>query len=202
MGPGNSPWRLFVAVQIGEDVRKNLADLQSRLRKRFANVRWVSPENIHLTLVFLGDVSPEKAPELSSALKESVERIPAFACGVGELGLFGPARAPRVVWVGINEGAAPLLVLHQAVTDRLRTQNLTIETREFAPHLTLGRIKLARDAKGLADALAAEAKAGYGTIRVNSVDLMRSELMPQGPSYTVVSSASLATRVTPQAATP
>ena len=191
-----SSWRLFVAIQIGEDVRQNLAALQARLRKCCPNVRWTTPENIHMTLVFLGDAPAEMAPDISAVLAKAVEAIPAFSFGVGELGLFGPVRAPRIVWVGVNEGAAPLLVLYQSAATQLGTLNLTLETREFAPHLTIGRIKCARDAQGLADAVKAESSPIYGSVRVDSIQLMRSELLPQGVRYQMLSKAVLA-RQTP-----
>lgn len=184
---GGGSRRLFAAVPVGAEVRRNLAALQDRLRRDFPRVKWVPPENIHLTLVFIGDVPAETVPVIAPLLGQAANTVPAFSCATGEAGLFGPARSPRIVWVGINEGVAPLLTLHQAVSERLRTLSITLETREFAPHLTIGRITSGLDAKGLKDILAAEKGAAYGTIAVDRVHLMRSELLPQGPRYTVLS---------------
>lgn len=190
-GETGGPLRLFAAVSIGDEVRLSLGGLQARLRRQYPRVKWVSPDNIHLTLVFIGDVPAETVAAVTPLLEEAAASVPAFSCTVGEAGLFGPARSPRIAWVGISEGAAPLFALHEAVSDRLRTLPITLEKRPFAPHLTIGRIKSRFDAEGLADVLAAEKDTSYGVTSVDRILLMRSELLPQGPRYTVLSEARL-----------
>ncbi|MGD9611769.1 MAG: RNA 2',3'-cyclic phosphodiesterase [Kiritimatiellia bacterium] len=130
--------RLFagVAVAATEPLRRAWTDLQREFRGE--SIRWTRLENLHLTVEFFGATAPERIPALAGALAAAAARVPPFELAWGAGGAFGPARHPRVLWLGV---AAPGLAdLHAAAAAELRAAGWTPEARPFAPHLTLGRI--------------------------------------------------------------
>lgn len=176
--------RVFVAVALNDEVRKNLAEEQARLRCRVGGVKWTPLDTLHLTLVFLGDVFAGQIDDIVRVLDRETAAIPAFDFEVAGLGTFGPVRSPRVVWAGVGRGSDGAGQLQSRIAGGLRELNLTFENRPFNPHLTLGRIKFSRDARGLEKALATPLMSSYGVVRVDRVLLMRSVLRPAGPEYT------------------
>ena len=182
----NTTLRLFIAMDIGDAVRGLLTPEIKHLKKSFPKIKWVSPENIHLTLAFLGDVPGERVEGISRVLDALGELFTPFSMNVTGLGTFGPPRSPRVIRAGIGAGTREAIALQAMLADELRALDFTPETRPFSPHLTIGRVKSSRDAEGLSGKLAASSGTYYGTIRADHLRLMRSELRPQGPIYTVV----------------
>ncbi|MEI6167821.1 MAG: RNA 2',3'-cyclic phosphodiesterase [bacterium] len=183
--------RLFVALDLNEAVRQAIADEQARLKKVTAGVKWVPPELIHLTLVFLGDVFAEQVEGIVRVLDTAAGASPAFPMEIAGLGFFGPRHCPRVIWAGVGKGADQVVTLAARISTGLRGLNLSLESRPFHPHLTLGRVKSAREAEGIEEALSRSGAARYGEVAVDGVLLMRSELLPQGPVYRVMHKASL-----------
>jgi 2'-5' RNA ligase len=189
--PAKGVKRLFIAVDIGDEVRRNLLAEQSILRRDWPAIKWVAVENIHLTLVFLGDVFIEQVPRLVEALDRVAGGTAPFTCGVAGVGTFGSPRAPRVVWAGVTGGRERLAVLQRDVDVAVRALGLRGEERAFTPHLTMARVKWAADAKGLADRLAVAPGKPLGNVAVGAVELIGSELTPKGPVYTVLHTARL-----------
>lgn len=184
-------WRAFIAVDIGHDMRQALARLQDELRRTHPDIKWVLPENIHLTLAFLGDVFPGHRDSLTTGLDSVAGTLRSFTCTVEGLGTFGPPNSPRVVWAGIRQGADQLITMQANVAAMVRQTGLIPEDRAFHPHLTLARVKFPRTARYLEERLAKLATTPFGTISVNSIQLMQSTLRPDGPVYTVVHQSSL-----------
>jgi 2'-5' RNA ligase len=146
-------------------------------------VRWVSHANLHLTLVFIGEVSDSDRPAVSAALEPSFG-VPAFDLRVSGFGSF-PASGPlRVIWMGIAEGVRDLSLLHDEVNRRLVRVGRAGEARLYAPHLTVARVKDARGvtARAARDTVRA-AIAGGGSTRVEHVTLFRSRLSRDGSAY-------------------
>jgi RNA 2',3'-cyclic 3'-phosphodiesterase len=199
--PAKDMVRAFVAVEISAEVRQRLAEEQARLRRIGARVGWVAPENIHLTLAFLGDVFPDKIDGLRAALEAVGAATAPLDYVVAGLGYFGSPRAPRVLWAGVTDGAEALGALQHRVDGALRELGCTLEDRPFKAHLTFGRVRGAsREAAELAARLDAARDVAYGTVAVERVLLMRSELRPAGPVYTVLHAAPVsgtASRLTP-----
>jgi len=182
--------RVFVAVVLGDTVRAALAEAIRLLRKTHPRVKWVAPENIHLTLAFLGEVPVERVEEIGSALEGVAAVSGAFSCAVKGVGWFGSPRSPRVVWAGIPEDPA-LMRLQADVAGALRQLGFTPEDRPFHPHLTMGRVKFSQDAIGLTEILREKRDTDFGAMPVERVLVMRSELRPQGPVYSVLREAVL-----------
>ncbi len=182
--------RVFVAVDIGDDVRVVLGREIEALKKTHSKVKWVAADCIHLTLAFLGEIPEERVPEINGALDEVAALSVVFTCEVKGLGWFGAARLPRVVWAGIKEDPA-LMELQVGVAGALRRLGFVPEDREFHPHLTLGRVKSARDGEGLATVLSGRGDTVLGSMKVDRVLLMKSQLRPRGLEYSVLHEAGL-----------
>lgn len=183
--------RLFVAVELNEEARGSLVAEQARLMRAVGGVKWVPPEMIHLTMVFLGDVFAGQVEGIAAVLDAEAVVTPVFEFEVAGLGAFGPHQRPRVVWAGVGRGAESVGELQGRIDRGLRALNLSLESRPFHPHFTLGRVKSPREARGLADALALPGMKTYGVVPVNRVLLMSSELHPQGPVHALVHAAAL-----------
>ncbi len=182
--------RVFVALDIGDAVRKALVEEVRDLRKTHPRVKWVAPDNIHLTLAFLGDIPGERVGEIGKSLESVASGFEVFECSVKGLGWFGSPRSPRVVWAGMPENAE-LMLLQAGIAEALRQLGYTPEDRPFHPHLTLGRVKFSKDAAGLAGLLQSRADKEIGPFRVDRILTLRSELQPRGPLYSVLHEAAL-----------
>jgi 2'-5' RNA ligase len=132
--------RLFVAVDLPEEVRALLRDLQADLRGRnLGDLRWARPEGIHLTLKFLGDTPAERVPAIREALRGPAAAAPPLRLALGPLGTFG-GRRPRVVWQDVVGDVEPLRRLRDAVEGLLVGMGFPPEGRDYSPHLTLARV--------------------------------------------------------------
>lgn len=182
--------RLFVAFEPPEPVRRRLAAIEAELRRgagRAADeIRWVAPENIHLTIQFLGAVPEERVPGVEAALHAAAASARPLALEVRGAGGFPNARRPRVLWVGLDGDLAPLAALAADVGRRLAPLGFPPEDRPFSPHLTLGRARDGRGAPGLAGALASAAQADGAPWRVGELVLFESHLSPKGPRYEAI----------------
>ena len=181
--------RLFVAIDLPEDVRESLGRLQSDLRRHdLPSLRWTRPEGVHLTLKFLGETPASSLPAIEGALARAVRGAPSFRLALGAPGTFGNRRGPRVLWVDIEGDVKPLQQLQAAVERELAAAGFAPEERGFSPHLTLARVPQPSP-PGLAErvswALAAVA-APRGEIEVTELLLMRSRLQPSGAAYSRV----------------
>ena len=175
--------RLFVAIDLPEDVRESLGRLQSDLRRHdLPSLRWTRPEGVHITLKFLGETPASSLPAIEAALARAVGGAPSFHLALGAPGTFGNRRGPRVLWVDVEGDVEPLQQLQAAVERELAAGGFAPEEREFSPHLTLARVPQPSP-PGLAErvsrALAAVA-APRGEFEVKEVVLMRSRLQAGG----------------------
>ena len=183
--------RSFVAIELPEEVKNRLVRLRGGLeRKEHAFVKWVEPGGIHLTLKFLGNISPELVTEITGAIKESSEGISPFRLELSGLGAFPNLRQPRVVWAGIYGDVDKLLRLQHNVDSALSSLGFAKEARPFTPHLTLARIKQGAPFTQLKNfgelVMSSNFEMGY-SFKVKTVDLMRSQLTPKGAIYTRIS---------------
>lgn len=176
--------RAFVAVNIEENLRRAVAEAQERLRATGADVKWVRPEGVHITLKFLGWVEQVRVSALVEALRATLEHQEPFTVRLEGIGGFPSATAPRVVWVGVSGGAAELSELAQRTEDALEPLGFAREQRPFSPHLTIGRCRSPRGRQELTAAMREERDRVLGEMRVERVELMRSELRPEGAIYT------------------
>lgn len=199
----NDAFRAFVAVEIGDAALDLLTDWLSREAPRFPGFRFVSRENLHITLQFLGDVDRARTGPLTDTLRSSVEGFPEFCLGLGEAGSFPERGFPRILHVSVDKGRDELVGLAGRVRAALASQGFRPD-RPFVPHITLGR---ARERGGRAHAAGQSTAASFresfrnflssrGDVsvswRVSRVLLMESILGRGGPTYIVRGAADLA----------
>jgi 2'-5' RNA ligase len=181
--------RLFVALEIPEAVRRELARRVAALRDRLPRARWVEPEKVHLTLLFLGQIPDDQVPNLSAKLREAFAKHPPMTLRLSGGGTFPPKRPARVVWVGMDapeELAALQADAVAAVTSVGEAVGFEPETRPFTSHVTLARCEpnWPRDA---AEKFTAAFPGEVGPpFRVDRGVLMESKLSPRGARYSVV----------------
>jgi RNA 2',3'-cyclic 3'-phosphodiesterase len=177
--------RLFVAVNLPAEERRAAYRATAPLRQGDLPVRWVQEASLHLTLKFLGEVAAERADPIATALDAAVAAARPFEVGLGGIGAFPSLARPRVVWLGVEAHPA-LELLANDVEVALATFGFEAELRPFQPHITLGRAKQgARPAAfGKLEKLA-ERVSYEAVVPVRSVDLMESELRPEGAVYHV-----------------
>jgi 2'-5' RNA ligase len=184
--------RTFIAIETGKAVRDRIIALQETLARTGAQVNWVERDNIHLTLLFLGEVDDRTLPELCRAVSENTCKHSPFAMSIETVGCFPNPRRPRVVWVGVGAGVQEVCSLHDDLEESLLELGCyRREERKYTPHLTLGRIKSDRPAESLAMAIASHSTWKAGTTTVTEVLVMSSQLTPDGPVYTIMSRAKL-----------
>src|SRR5579884_1363006 len=187
--------RTFIAVDPGKAIRDRVVALQEVLARTGASVKWVEPENLHFTLLFLGEVEDREIPAVCRAVAEGCQTHAAFPLSVERVGCFGNLRRPRTLWVGTGLGTQELVALHDALEPPLLDLGCyRREDRQYTPHITLGRVRGERSpTAALATALARQAKWQGGETNVREIHVLSSELTPQGPIYTVLSRAKLRT---------
>ncbi|MGH9687087.1 MAG: RNA 2',3'-cyclic phosphodiesterase [Candidatus Acidiferrales bacterium] len=180
--------RLFVALDLPADVRRNVAEVIEQLKPKCRDARWVRVESMHLTLKFIGhavaDGDTQKLDELRSALAtiRSNEPIELHLRGIG---FFPNERRPRVVWCGIE--SSPNLAQLAAEIDQVLTPlGIQREKREFVPHLTLARIEPPRPVEALARAAEELQSTDFGLAREHQFYLFESKLQPSGAEYTKI----------------
>lgn len=186
--------RTFIAVPVTEEVESALVADMRILRQAAPRVRWVETCGMHLTLKFLGDVAEPDLEELFDAVREAAAELTAFAVEMSDLGVFPHWGSPRVVWAGCGEGGDDLRLLARRVEDACEDLGYPREVRPFAPHLTLGRIKLPADAHGLQSAVNTIENQNYGFLDVDEAVVYMSELRRSGPVYSPMFRAPLGTR--------
>jgi 2'-5' RNA ligase len=185
--------RTFIAVEINADIRANAVALQQALAKSGAEVKWVEPDNLHVSLLFLGEVDDRELHSVCRAVKEAAATEPPFPLRVSGVGAFPTPRRPKILWAGITDGAEALKRLY----DKLEAKLLDLgcyrkEERGFTPHLTLGRVKGEADAFTLAAELPKRLAWDGGRTVVEEVLVFSSVLQKNGPEYTVLGRGELA----------
>ena len=182
--------RLFVALEIPSEVRKNLASLIESLRAVSPQARWVRPENLHVTLKFIGEVPEARLSVIRGALA-SVRSEQPVTLDFRELGLFPNEKHPRVFWAGI-EASPNLKTLAAEIEKAAETLGIPPEQKPFSPHLTLARFEPPRLPDQLQVAVQENAEREFGSLLTNQFHLIESKLKPSGAEYTTVESFSFA----------
>jgi 2'-5' RNA ligase len=184
--------RTFIGVDIGKAIRERAVALQEKLSQSANGVKWVEPENLHITLLFLGEVDDREVPAVCRAVAEQTIQHPAFEMSVEKLGCFPHPRRPRIIWIGVGQGEKELCALHDALEPPLLQLGCyRREERQYRPHITLGRVRTDRPPDKLASALTQNQAWEGGRVPVHEVLVMSSELTPQGPNYTILSRGKL-----------
>jgi 2'-5' RNA ligase len=196
--PETETKRLFIAIFPPAHILTGLQAVAAGLAKGLPAraIRWTRPEQIHLTLNFLGAIASPRLPEMESALQAACEGHRRHSVRVAGLGCFPNRSRPRILWAGLAGDLQPLEKLKKAVDAAFLACGCVGEDRPFQAHLTIGRVSdlNAAGRREVAEALATEQDRDFGEWEVGTVDLMQSVLSPQGAAYSVLKSILLENR--------
>ncbi len=180
--------RVFIAINLPKEIKEKLAEIQNQLKTFDLPIRWVKPENIHLTLVFLGHIKENKVAEVTEVTKATVGRFKSFDIQIKDLEVFPDERRPRLISIGVKEGQH-LLDLQSSLEKGLHEAGFSLEERKFSPHLTLGRIK--EKVANLKNLTQKMGNVDLGMYRVEKVNVMESRLSEEGSRYLTIRSIKL-----------
>jgi 2'-5' RNA ligase len=172
--------RAFLAIDVPEEIRKRLANVQDELRHSTSAARWVSPESIHLTLKFMGEIPEKRRNDVDQAMA-GLKWKP-FPVAVRGVGFFPGPASPRVLWAGLE--SSMVAGLAKEIDSRLEQEGFEREERDFRAHLTLARTKTNRLERSLVKAAEPFQQTEFGTFVPNCFYLYQSTLQPGGSLYT------------------
>lgn len=181
--------RCFIAIDIDEEIRAELGDLQQEIADRVdirkSDVKWARPEAMHLTLKFLGEIPDRKVVDVCNVAQAVASRHPAFDFAVKEVGHFG-GQSARVLWVGAGLDCPELSRLQEDLEEALASAGWPKEGRKFSGHLTLCRVRNAKAGFKLAQITEQYKNVDLGTVQCSAVCVYQSTLRPEGPIYTLL----------------
>jgi len=179
---------MFVAIELPEKTREKLSAHARGLRESVpaAQASWSRPENIHLTLKFVGEITKDRAAKLSEATARAAEHSDPFRIEIAGTGAFPNRGVPRVLWIGLNDSEGGLTRLHEQLERECLRVGFEQEARSFKPHLTLARLRRPDHAKALA---AAHLEMPFESEKFTATEVLviRSELSSSGSKYTTIS---------------
>lgn len=175
--------RLFVVVEIPEEIQKKFMELQDKLKKADADVGWVAPGNFHITLKFIGAIDEEKIDAVTHRVKDAVAHINSFDISYIGIGVFPTEKNPRVLFVDVADPDKALAKIHEELDSQLMALDIEYKNRPFEAHLTLGRVKTRKNVKKLLEILDSYNSFNFGPEHVTQIVLMKSTLLPNGPAY-------------------
>jgi len=175
--------RVFIAIEIDSEIKDKLSEYLSKLKRTGADVKWVSPENIHLTMKFIGYIEKEALVDLNKVVNDAVSNI-AFSISIGDIGAFPSLNKPRVVFVCAQERGNNLLNIYERLDKGVESLGIKKESKKYVGHITLGRVKSQRNISRLINTLNSGAEYYFGCEKVTSLSLIQSKLTPTGSFYT------------------
>jgi 2'-5' RNA ligase len=175
--------RCFIAVGIPESIKKGIGVLIDILKKHEVDVKWIIPENLHLTLKFLGGTPDDLISGIGKSLSAVVSSYAPFYIKIYSTGVFPSKKYPRVIWVGMEDSEV-LRKLHGDIEDEMSGLGYKKEGKDFRPHLTIGRVRSQKGMMNIINEIENFKDKDFGTITVDSIKLMKSELKPKGAEYT------------------
>ncbi len=185
--------RSFLAIELPATIQTKIGEIERELESISADVRWVRPEKIHLTLKFFGNIEESKIDSIVAAIKGPMGTAQPFQLSVRGTGTFPNLKKPRVIWIGLVEGNGVLIPLQKEMDASLEKIGFQPEGRPFRPHLTLGRVKSNRGKEELMRRVEKYREEEIGNFQVEKVILFKSDLTPAGPIYTPLREVRLGT---------
>ena len=177
--------RCFIAVECQDkEVVEGIRRVQGALESTGAHMKHVEPENIHLTLKFLGEIPQHQVDEIAEIIKDI--SFEPFIFKIEEVGVFPNLKRPATIWAGITDGVSDLAAVHKEVDSKMAKLGFERERRQFQPHLTISRVKSGRNRDQLVEELLAVKDTVFGEVKAGYIALKKSVLTPHGPIYTTL----------------
>ena len=186
--------RSFLAIELPKLILRKIEEVQRDLRSTRADVRWVNPEKIHLTLKFFRNIEESRIDPIFKSIEEPTRNTLPFSIKVSGVGAFPHLKNPRVIWMGLVDGKAILTSFQKQIETQLEKIGFQPEDRPFHPHLTLGRMKSSRGKEELVGRMEKHREEEFGDFQVGRVILFKSDLTPSGPIYTLLKELKLGGR--------
>jgi 2'-5' RNA ligase len=181
--------RAFIGIPISEDLKGKILKIQEKFRE--FDIKFVEKGNLHFNLKFLDEIPEEKTTEIKSSLGNLSQLFETFEINIRGMGVFPNENYIRVVWIGVKKGYQQMLALAEVIENALVDLGIEREAKKFEPHLTLGRVRSARNKKELAETVERYKDLEIGTMKVDRLVLFESVLTRQGPIYKEVFSITL-----------
>lgn len=188
--------RTFLGIDLPFSVQSEIGQKQQSIKREINGLSWVNPDNLHITLKFLGATTESQIEEIQKTLERSLEGTSPFLIELGGLGVFPDKHAPQILWIGIEGLTNELLDLASQVEESVVPIGFQKDDKSFHPHLTIARIKKdhRKIGQGLDQTRILAAPCSFGRLRVEKVCLFKSELYPTGPVYTKIWFVTFGTR--------
>ena len=178
--------RSFIAISLDPEIISNIEKTQKQLKTLSADVKWVNPRSIHLTLKFLGSVEERDIEKIALGIQNGIKGFKPWSAAVKNVGAFPSLKSPRVVWIGIEDPGGQIIKLQNQIEKEMANLGFEEEERKFSPHLTLGRVRSPKGKNELVQYLLDEREQSFGEIKVDRLILFKSELKPTGAIYTAL----------------
>lgn len=178
-------------MEANEEIRSSLVNVQKELEQTGADLKIVKPENIHLTLKFLGDISENQVDLVKEALQNATEAVDPFQVQVKGLGVFPEPSFIRVIWAGVTEGEEQLKSIRKDLDQSLSKISQSSDNKEYIPHYTIARVKSGKAKDKLNSIIENKSDVEWGSIEADKVELKKSELTSEGPIYSTLEAVSL-----------
>lgn len=174
--------RCFISLELPEELKKNIYGYIEKLKAAGADVKWIPPENLHLTLKFLGNTQEELLKDINERLISLAKSHERFSLQVSGAGAFPNIKYPRVIWLGVHD-SEEIIKLQHDMDESMAGLGFEKDDKQFTPHLTIGRVKSMRNKDALIKELATLKEVDFGKIGVNNITMMKSELKPGGAEH-------------------
>ena len=184
--------RAFIAIELSPDFKKRLASLEEQLKSSGADVKWVKPENIHLTLKFLGEIDEKQLGEAAKIIQNTADKNKRFFIRLASPGAFPNLNFPRVIWIGIDKGDLETKEIAKILEEETAKAGIPQESRPFSSHITLGRVKSGKNCEKLAknlENLASNSTQDTPEFLATKITLFKSTLSAGGPIYEALKEA-------------
>lgn len=187
--------RTFIALDFSPEIINKITEIINYFKTQTPQraLKWVAPQNLHLTIKFLGEVPENKIEQIKGLINQALRNENAFEIGVDGIGMYPNQHMPRVVWLGI-EGSERLKGIHNKLDTTLEKADIPPDKRSFNPHLTIARIRRNTDketVKEIGKTLSGFNVDSLGRCTINNIILYKSDLTPEGPEYTALLSSPL-----------
>lgn len=175
-----------MSIEISDEIKQQLVNVQEKLTTTGADLKLVEPQNIHLTLRFLGDVSEGRIEEVKNAIRGAGKIAEPYDLKVEGLGVFPHPGYIRVIWAGVGDGHDSTTAIRKRLDKNLANIDFPPSDKEFTPHITFARMRSGKAKNEIANLVKEMSDKHFGTCRVDAIELKKSELTKKGPIYSTL----------------